>query len=48
MQIFFTSGIGSDIQMNVLEDCITFFIWAAWDLFNTYLKQEQVFSLELD
>ena len=27
MQIFFTSGIGPDILMNVLEDCIVFLIW---------------------
>ena len=27
--------------MNVLEDCITFLIWAAWILFNFYLKQKK-------
>ena len=31
-EIFFTSGIGLDILVNVLDDCIVFLIWAAWIL----------------
>ena len=31
---FFFSGVGPDILMNVLEDCIIFLIWAALVLFN--------------
>ena len=41
MQIFFTSGVGSDILMNGLEDCIIFCLWPDWVLFNFYLKQKQ-------
>ena len=40
---FFTSEIGPDILMNVLEDCIIFLIWAACVLLSFSLKQEQVF-----
>ena len=36
-QVFFPSGIGPDILINVLKDCI-FLIWAAWVLLNFYLK----------
>ena len=42
---FFTSGIGPDILMNVLEDRIIFLIWAAWVLLDYYLKQKQKFSV---
>ena len=42
---FFTSGIGPNVPMNVLEDYIIFLIWAAWVLFNFYLKQKQRFSV---
>ena len=45
MQIFFTSGIGHDILMKVFEDFIIFLIWAAWVVFNVYLKQKQRFSV---
>ena len=38
IQIFFISGIGPDILMNMLEDCIVFFKWEVWVLFNFYLK----------
>ena len=42
MQIFFfTSGIGPGNMINVLEDWIIFLIWAAWVLFNFYLKQKK-------
>ena len=38
---FFTSGIGPDVFLiNELKDCIIFLIWAAWVLFNFYLKQK--------
>ena len=40
---FFTSEIGPDILMNVLEDCIIFLIWTACVLLSFSLKQEQVF-----
>ena len=43
IQIFFTFGTGPDILINVLEDRIIFFIWAAWALFNFYLKHKQRF-----
>ena len=36
---------GPDFLMNVLEDCIIFLIWAAWLLFDFYLKQKQRFSV---
>ena len=45
---FFTSEIGPDIPMNVLEDCIILLIWAAWCLFNFYLKQNQRLSISLE
>ena len=45
MQIFFTSGIGPDILMEVFEDYIIFLICAFWVLFNFYLKQKQWFSV---
>ena len=45
MQIFFTSGIGHGVLINVLEDSIIFLIWAAWILFDFYLKQKQGFSV---
>ena len=32
LQIIFTSGIGPDILMNVLEDCIILLVWGAWVL----------------
>ena len=38
IRIFFTSGIGRDILMNVFEDCIVFVIWTAWVLFNFNIK----------
>ena len=38
MQIFFTSGIGPVILMNVLEDYIMFLIWVTWALCNFYLN----------
>ena len=41
---FFTSGISSDILMNVLEDCIIFLVWAACVLFSFYFKQKQIQS----
>ena len=31
--------------MNVLEDCIIFFIWAVGVLFNFHYKQKQRFSV---
>ena len=31
--------------MNMLEDCTTFHIWAAWILFNFYLQLKQRFSV---
>ena len=48
MQGFFNSGIGPDILMNFLTNCIIFLIWAAWILFNFYLKQKQIFSKEFN
>ena len=45
MQVFFNSWIDSDILIKKLEDYIIFFIWAAWVLFNLYLKQKQRFSV---
>ena len=45
MQIFFTSVIGPDILMKVFEDNIIFLVWAAWVLFNFYLKQKQRFPV---
>ena len=41
----FFSGIGLDLRMNVLEDCIIFLIWAAWALFNFYLIENKRFSV---
>ena len=41
MQGFFISGIIPDILMNVLEDCVIIFAWAALTLFTFYLKQKQ-------
>ena len=34
MEILFASGIGPDILINVVEDCIIFLIWVTWVLFN--------------
>ena len=45
IQIFFTFGIGPDILIKVLEDCIVFLIWAAWTLLNFHLKQKRRFSV---
>ena len=44
MYIFFISGIDTDIQTNVLDDCIIFLIWATGVLLNFDLKQKQKFS----
>ena len=41
---FFTSGIDSDILMNVLEYFIIFLVWVAWVLFNLK-KQKQRYSV---
>ena len=45
IHIFFSSGIGANILMKVFEDFIVFLIWAAWVVFNVYLKQKQRFSV---
>ena len=45
IQIVFTSGIGTGIFWNVLEDRTEFLTWAAWALFNFYVKQKQRFSV---
>lgn len=46
IQISLTCEIGSDILMNLLEDCIVFFIWVTWFfLFKFYLTQKQLFSV---
>ena len=37
VQVFFTSGIGPDILMNVPEDCIILLVGAAWVFFRFYL-----------
>ena len=42
---FFTSEIGPDIPINMLDDCITFLIWSAWVLFNFSLEQKQMFPV---
>ena len=42
---FFTSAIGPDILINVLEDYIIFLVWVAWLLFDIYLKQKQRHSV---
>ena len=42
MQVgFFTSRIGPNNLMNLLENSIVFHIGAAWVLFNSYYKQKQ-------
>ena len=46
MQNFFTSGIGPDILMNVLEDCIILLVWTAWVLFSFYLLTSSPFMVE--
>ena len=45
LDFFFTSGIGPDILTKVFEYYIILLIWAAWVLFNFYLKQKQRFSV---
>ena len=45
LQIFFTSAIGPDILMNVLEDYIILLLWTAWVLFDFYREQKQRFSV---
>ena len=40
-----TSGISTDILINVLEDCTVFIILALWALFDFHLKQQQQFSV---
>ena len=40
-----TSGISTDILINVLEDCTLFLILALWALFDFHLKQQQQFSV---
>ena len=44
---FFTIVTNPEILMDVLKDCITFPIMAAWILFNFDRKQKQIFSLVL-
>ena len=45
MQIFFTFGIGPDILMNGLEDCIIFLIWATLALLiSVFSKSFQSFT----
>ena len=47
-RFFSTSGIGPDILMNVLEDCIVFLNWVAWFCLTFILKAKTtIFSLEL-
>ena len=40
-----TPGIGPDILINVLKDCIIFVVWAARIFSNFYLKQKQRHSV---
>ena len=44
MQIFFISGIGPDILITVLEECIIYLIWAAWVLFFILLSKNKGFQ----
>ena len=45
VDFFFTSGIGPVVLMKVFKEYIIFLIWAAWVLFNFYLKQKQILSV---
>ena len=38
---FFIFGIGPDILMNVLGDCVIFLLWAVWALFNFILSKNK-------
>ena len=41
---FFTFGIGHDILMYMIEDCIILIASVAWILFSFYLNQKQRYS----
>ena len=43
---FFTSGMGPDIFVNMLWDCIVFLIWTAWVLFDFILSKINDFKSE--
>ena len=46
MLIFFISGIGPDILMNIFEGCVIFLIWVAWVCLSFILSQSKSFQSE--